>query len=72
MKVCGFCNGSIILILSLFLQIYHDFFKMKQHLLDILFFTCLGIDNCFYAFSNTQNTPKFEPFHIAHQPPQIR
>ena len=31
------------------------------------FFTrlCQGIDNCFYAFGNTRNTSKFEPFHIA-------
>ena len=32
---------------------------------------CQGIDNCFYAFGNTRNTPKFDPFHVAHQPPQI-
>ena len=47
---------------------------MILHLFDILFFTrlCQGIDNCFYAFGNTQNTSKFEPFHIASQTTQIK
>ena len=38
------------------------------------FFTrlCRRIDNCFYAFGNTRNTPKFELFHTEHQPIQIR
>ena len=50
----------------------HDYGRWKQHLFDILFFTrlCQGIDNC-YAFGNTQNTPKFETFHIEHEPTQI-
>ena len=47
---------------------------MEQLLFDISFFTrlCQGIDNCFYALGNTRRTPKFDPFHIAHQPTQIR
>ena len=71
-KGCGFCNGNIILIWYwVFLPTYHDFVKWKQDLFDILYFTrlCQGIDNCFYAFGNTS---KFEPFHIASQPTQIR
>ena len=50
----------------------HDFARWKQHLFDILFLTRQGIDNCFYAFGNTRNTPKFDPIHIAHQPTQMR
>ena len=52
----------------------HDFVRWKQHVFDILVLTrlCQGIDFCFYAFGNTRNTPKFEPFNIAHQPTQIR
>ena len=72
-KEYGFCNGSIIFI-------WHWFFFQQimiledENNIDILFFTrhCQGIDNCFYAFDNTRNTPKFEPFHIEHQPTQIR
>ena len=74
-KASGFCNGNIVLIWYwAFLPTYHDFVRWKQHLFDILFFTrlCQGIDNCFYAFGNTRNTTKFEPFHIGSQPTQIR
>ena len=45
-KGCGFCNGSIILILYWFYlpTIYNqDFGRWKQHLFDILFFTRLCI-----------------------------
>ena len=57
-----------------FLPTNHDFGRWKQHLIAILFITrlCRGIDNCFYGYGNTRNTPKFEPFHIALQPTQIR
>ena len=75
MKGSGFCNGNIILIWYwVFLPTYHDFVRWKQHLFHILFFThlCQGIDNCFYAFGNTRNTSKFEPFHIPSQPTQIK
>ena len=74
-KGCGFCNGNIVLIWYwVFLPTYHDFVRWTQHLFDILFIAhlCQGIDNCFYAFFNTRNTSKFEPFHIACQPAQIR
>ena len=73
-KGCGFCNGSCILIwYYFFLPTNRDFGRWK-HLFYILFFTrlCQGIDNnCFYAFGNTRKTPKFDHFHIAHQPIQI-
>ena len=71
-KGCGVCNGSIILILYWFFIRTKHFGRWKQHLFDILFLTrlCIRIHNCFYAFCNTRNTPKFEPFHIAHKPSQ--
>ena len=58
----------------IFFSTNHDFVRWKQHLFDILFLTrlCRGINNCFYAFGNTRNTPKFDPIQIAHKPTQIR
>ena len=74
-KGCGFCNGSIILLWYWsFLPTNHDFGRWKTtFILYIIFFTriCQGIDSCFYAFGKTRNTPKFDHFHIGHQPTQI-
>ena len=57
-----------------FFSTNHYFVRWKQDLFDILFLKrfCQGINNCFYAFGNTRNTPKFDPINIAHQPTQIR
>ena len=59
--------------IDLFYQLIMILKDEKQHLFYIIYFTriCQGIDSCFYAFSKTRNTPKFDHFHIGLQPTQI-
>ena len=59
-------------LILIFLPTNYYFGDENNIYLIFYFYTFLsGIDNCFFAF-DTRNTPKFEPFHIEHQPTQIR
>ena len=74
-KGCGFCNSTIILIWYWFFYQLIMILEDENNIYLIFYFLHVffqGIDNCFYAFGNTWNIPKFEPFLIENQPTQIR